>query len=573
MFLAVLWVVFAAFYALSVFEQAENYMYDRFYQSVSPVDSRIVVIGIDDASIARLGQWPWPRTMMADVINKLAEGGAAAVGIDVLYDTPGARGPEEDEYLASAVERSGHTILPVYGLFRRRTAGTMIADELAAPVEALRAANLAHVNGLTESDGVIRLGLLELSYEGRSYRSLAYETAKLFRGADFEDEIPHDAAGRYYVKYTGRSNWYRPLSFADVYEGIVPPQYFHGKMVLIGLYAQGVAKDWHFTSIDGERPTYGIEIHANMLQQFISGDYLRDLPKEAGWGIFALFSVAAAVMFVRLKPKWGLCTLIILIAAYGGLMYLIAGRGYVTPMLYAPIYCSASYFVALAGHYADTRLKEARIRSTFGKYMAPSVIKKILDEGEKGLKLGGTRRRVTVLFADIRGFTPLSEAAPPEEVVHILNDYLDLVASCIHRYGGTLDKFIGDAAMAIWGAPYDMEDHTVAAARAAMAMREEGAALAENIKAKYGREVNFGIGINSGDAIIGNIGANFRMDYTAIGDAVNTAARLESNAKPGQVLVSQTAAVGLSGSGIRLNSLGGLKVKGKTEELQVYEIL
>ena len=565
-----LWLLFATCYAFSAFERAENYLYDKIHQRVSPVDSRVVVIGIDDASIARLGQWPWPRGFMAAVVDKLTEGGAAAVGIDVLYDTPRAG---EDEELALALERAGNVVLPAYGLFRARTAREMNADELVAPAKELRAARTAHVNGLTESDGVMRRALLEFSYKENIYRSLAYETAKIYKGADFRDEIPRDAAGRYYVKFTGRSGWYHPLSFADVYEGRVAPEYFRDKIVLIGLYAQGIAKDWQYTAIDGDRATYGVEIHANMLQQFLEGDYLRDLPRQAGWGVFVLFSATAAMLFVRCKPRMGLCALVVLLSACGALTYLFARAGYVTPVLYAPAFCSASYFAALIWHYAETRLNELRVRATFGKYMAPPVVKKILDEGEEGLRLGGTRRRVTVLFVDIRGFTPLSEAVQPEEVVKILNEYLDLAASCIHRYGGTLDKFIGDAAMAIWGAPYDMEDHSLAAVRAAMAMREESGALSRKLTDRYGRDVSFGIGVNSGDAIIGNIGASFRMDYTAIGDAVNTAARLESNAKPGQILVSQAAADGLLGYDIPMNFLGGLKVKGKAEEVQVYEVL
>ena len=566
-----LWLLFAAFYFFNAFDRAENYIYDKTYQRVSPVDSRIVVIGVDDASIARLGQWPWPRGIMAAVVDRLTEGGAAAVGIDVLFDTPGAREAGEDESFALALERAGNVVLAVHGLFKERTTRGN-ADNLIVPTEVLRATHLGHVNSMTESDGVIRRMLLGFSYDGKNYNSIAYETAKIYSGADFQDEIPRDAGGRYYVKFTGRSGWYHPLSFADVYEGKVAPVYFKGKIVIIGLYAQGIAQDWQYTAIDGDRPTYGVEVHANMVQQFLESNYLRDLSRPVSLGIFVLFSIAAAVLCTRYKPRAGLCSLVALLAAYSALEYIIARAGYVTNVLYTPAFCLAAYVLALIWHYVQTRMNEVRVRTTFGKYMAPPVVKKILDEGEEGLKLGGTRRLVTVLFADIRGFTSLSETMPPEEVVRILNEYLDLVSSCIHRYEGTLDKFIGDATMAIWGAPYDMEGHALAAVRAAMAMREEAVMLSQKLTARYNRDVRFGIGINSGDAIIGNIGASFRMDYTAIGDTVNTAARLESNAKPGQILISKTTADKLLDKDIPMNFLGGLKVKGKAEEIPVYEI-
>ena len=166
----------------------------------------------------------------------------------------------------------------------------------------------------------------------------------------------------------------------------------------------------------------------------------------------------------------------------------------------------------------------------------------------------------------------MSETTQPEEVVEMLNMYLDLVATCVHRHGGTLDKFIGDAAMAIWNAPYDTEDFTMAAVQAALDMRSESAALGEKLLEKHGRTLQFGIGINSGDAVIGNIGASFRMDYTAIGDSVNTAARLESNAKPGQILVSRAVVDNLDDGVVSAKHIGGLKVKGRDEEVQVYEL-
>jgi adenylate cyclase len=571
--------MFAILYATNAFERAENRLYDWMYQRVSPVDSRVVVIAVDDASIARLGQWPWPRDVMGGVVDILTEGGAAAVGIDVLFDTP-ARTPDEDGQFAEALARAGNVIMPVYGLFKARAAsGPMRADELVTPLDTLLAARwesgpavrLSHVNGLTESDGVVRQALSELYYDGERYRSLSMEMYELYTGA--ESDIPRDAAGRYYISFTGPSGWYHPLSFSDVYGGRIPPRYFKDKLVLIGLYAQGIARDWQFTAIDSDRPTYGVEIHANMLQQLLEGRFLKNLPRWAGFAIFSVFTLSAAVLFVWKDPRSALVFLVLSLLTYGGAVYLIAREGYVTRVIYAPAFCALAYFAALICHYAQTRLDEARVRSTFGKYMAPDVIRKILNEGEDELKLGGQRRTVTVLFVDIRGFTPLSEIVPPEEIVQILNEYLDLVASCIHRYGGTLDKFIGDAAMAFWGAPYDMPDHTLSAVLAALAMREESSALERKLTLKYGCGVRFGIGVNTGDAIIGNIGVSFRMDYTAIGDAVNTAARLESNAKPGQILISRATACNLTNKNVELNFLGGLKVKGKAEEVPVYEVI
>jgi len=187
------------------------------------------------------------------------------------------------------------------------------------------------------------------------------------------------------------------------------------------------------------------------------------------------------------------------------------------------------------------------------------------------LQLGGSRREITVLFVDIRGFTPLSEAAAPEEVVEILNEYLTLVAQCIFKYGGTLDKFIGDAAMAMFNAPLDLEDHCLKAVQAAWAMKEGATPLQQRLEEKFGRTVQFGIGVNTGPAVIGNIGASFRMDYTAIGDTVNTAAHLESNAKPGQILLSQDVYEKVK-ERVAAANLGEIKVKGKAQGVNVFQV-
>jgi len=579
----VLWLVFAAFYVSGSFEKAENILYDALYNPVPEApsaDARIVIVGVDDSSIERLGQWPWPRGKMAALLDILAEGGAAAVGIDILYDTPD-HSPDGDALLGGAIERAENVVLAVsspastFDRKKRTASGVFEADRLIVPIETLRSARLGHVNGLPEGDGIMRRAQLCFYHRDKLYNSLAYELYDIYTGGMANAiDIPTDPAGRYYIKFTATSGYYYHISFADVLEGKVPARYFKDKLVLVGVYAaEGLAGDWQYTSIDSHHPTYGVEIHANLLQQLLEGKFIRDLPLGLDIGVFLLFSLAAAFLFIRQKPKTGLVWLAVLLFCHAGVLYAAVKTGYVMQMLYAPAFCLVAYVAALVWHYIQTKMEEARIRGTFGRYMAPSVIKKILDEGEEGLKLGGQRLDVTVLFADIRGFTPLSESVRPEEAVQILNEYLDLAAGCIHKYGGTLDKFIGDAAMAIWGAPYPMAGHTKAALDAALELRARSEEQNRRVEEKYGKTVRFGIGINAGEAVIGNIGSVFRMDYTAIGDTVNTAARLESNAKPGQILVSKAAADNLVGENDKLNFLGGLKVKGKEEEVLVYEAL
>ena len=207
----------------------------------------------------------------------------------------------------------------------------------------------------------------------------------------------------------------------------------------------------------------------------------------------------------------------------------------------------------------------------FKKYVAPEIVNEILKEGTDSLKLGGKLTQIAVLFVDVRGFTSMSEKLDPEQLVAVLNRYLGLISECILKNGGTLDKFIGDAAMAFWGAPLRDDDYVFKAVQAAADMAAGSAALAEELERLYGRSVSFGIGIHMGPAVVGNIGSPQRMDYTAIGDTVNTAERLEANAKGGNIYISRAVAEALEGR-IRVTPLGKIQLKGKEEGFEVFRM-
>ena len=222
--------------------------------------------------------------------------------------------------------------------------------------------------------------------------------------------------------------------------------------------------------------------------------------------------------------------------------------------------------------YLLENYRRKKMLSAFKKYVAPQVVDELDREGSFTLKLGGEKRNVAVLFVDIRGFTPLSESLEPEQVVSILNEYLALTTSCILKNYGMLDKFIGDATMAIFNAPFDTDDYIFRAVKAASDMRDGAAALAEKLREQFGKKVSFGIGVNCGEAVVGNIGCEFRMDYTAIGDTVNTAARLESRAGAGEILISKAVYDNLKGR-ITAEEVGQMELKGKSNAVTVYRVL
>ncbi|MGN0691952.1 MAG: adenylate/guanylate cyclase domain-containing protein, partial [Oscillospiraceae bacterium] len=207
----------------------------------------------------------------------------------------------------------------------------------------------------------------------------------------------------------------------------------------------------------------------------------------------------------------------------------------------------------------------------FKKYVAPQVVEEIAKKGGYHIRLGGENRNIAVLFVDIRGFTPMSESLEPEQVVDILNSYLNLTTNSIFANGGTLDKFIGDATMAVFNAPFDLDDYVYRAVKTAWDIVSGGNAIESKFLERYGKSVSFGVGVNCGPAVVGNIGCDFRMDYTAIGDTVNTAARLEANAKRGQVLISESVYEQVKDR-VTVEPIGEIPLKGKSKGVFVYSL-
>ncbi|MBR4278434.1 MAG: adenylate/guanylate cyclase domain-containing protein, partial [Lachnospiraceae bacterium] len=246
--------------------------------------------------------------------------------------------------------------------------------------------------------------------------------------------------------------------------------------------------------------------------------------------------------------------------------------GIILHVLWVPLFVTILFIASIALNYMRAAMEKRRVQSTFGRYIDPAVMRQLLDKGEEELELGGKEYNIAVLFVDIRGFTTMSEALDPKTVVEIINKYLTLTTKCIMQNHGTLDKFVGDCTMAFWNAPVAQEDPVYLACRAAMDMVEESKALGEELQERFGRSVSFGVGVNWGPAVVGNIGAPLRMDYTAIGDTVNTAARLEANAPGGKVYISRAVADEL-GDRITCTSLGdSIKLKGKAEGFEVLEL-
>ncbi len=316
--------------------------------------------------------------------------------------------------------------------------------------------------------------------------------------------------------------------------------------VFIGPYTIGL-QDNYITSIDHAKQMYGVEYQANAVQALLWGEYKR----EVGDGV--QLALLFGVLLLGLLGFWRrrVRTAAVLWAALcGGWVLLCMGMyqaGWVLHVLWIPIGTTVLFAGSLAVNYIQAAAERRQVTNTFKRYVAPEIVNELLKEGTEALGLGGKLSTIAVLFVDVRGFTTMSEMLESPQVVEILNQYLTLIADCILKNEGTLDKFVGDVAMAFWGAPLPQEDYIMQAVQAAADMVNGSKALSEELMAQFGRTVSFGIGVHVGEAVVGNIGSPQRMDYTAIGDTVNTSARLEANAPGGTIYISRAVADALEG--------------------------
>lgn len=547
----------------------ERRLQDSFYQKGMDVDARIIIVGVDEETLEYCGRWPFDRNYHADLLKKLNSGNPAAVFMDFIFAES-----EANDALFSQAMNPESTIIPAYGRMEAfsRSDELLVEQWLYPPSLLKERSILAHINTIPDDDGVIRHGVTGLNAPEGQIPSVSQKIIELVEsreGSSLMAQVPKDPLGRFYIKYAGGPGTYPYISYQQILKDEIPVEYFEDAIVLVGPYAVGIG-DYYFTSIDHQAPMYGVEIHANMVNQILFQDFSE---YASIWRVYVgviLLGVLLYYLCFKLKPLYATLVFFGFIMAYLALASWGAQKGLLLPILAVLLSFSMLYVFTLAYKYILERIERKRITGMFSRYVAPQIVQEVIKQGDQ-VKLGGERKEIAVLFVDIRGFTPLSEKATPEEVVEILNAYLTLCANSIFECGGTLDKFIGDATMAFFNAPIDQDNYVYQAVKAAWLMKEGAKPLEEKLFEKFGKRVQFGIGVNTGPAVIGNIGADFRMDYTAIGDTVNTAARLESNAKAGQILISEAVYHRIEND-IEATPLGEYQVKGKTEKINVFQV-
>lgn len=557
---------------------------DALCQRESVANKNIFIIAVDDRTLAEYGTiTSWGRELSAElvrILNKNGNAKPAVIAFDVIYSEKGDK--EGDASFAAACREAGNIVTamsyrfkeqPEYDENGKMTFNKYHVDGVIMPYEALRdATKQGYANTLVGADGYVRRAMAYVEEEGGRTYSLAFQTYKTYQEYRGEAvEIPPlDENNQYLFSYSGKTGCYSTISMADVMNGKVNPAVFADGIVFVGAYAAGM-QDSYMPAISHGMQMYGVEIQASIVEALL--EKKTQIPFSTR--IYAAFAAVLAAAFYlsvrRMKIIWAslftaVCMLLGPVSAK--VMY---ARGYITPVIILPAVFFAIYAVQLVCGYVREIMRRQRVVSVFKQYVAPQVVEKISKDKDFELVLGGENRHIACLFVDIRGFTTMSESLRPEEVVEILNEYLSLTTNAILKNGGTLDKFVGDATMAVFNAPFDLEDYVYKAVRTAWDMKEGADEVSKRIEERFGKSVGFGIGINCGNAVVGNIGCDFRMDYTAIGDTVNTAARLESNAKRGQILISRDVYEAVRDR-VEAAPIGEIPLKGKTCGVFVYQL-
>jgi len=615
-------------------KQARDATFDE-YQRIAPrkfENMPVRVVDIDEASLREFGQWPWPRDRMAALVDRLSDLGAAVIAFDILFaepdrlspsnvlhDVPGidpsllARLPDNDTIFAEAI--AGKPVVLGFGLSNEGnyrpdvkagfaftgenpagapphlTAATPLLPQLEA-----NAAGIGHVS-LNPGDpsAVVRTVPLFLSDGGQLYPNLAIEALRVAQGVstyvlagatDVPNTItqvkigdfivPVTAAGQLWL-YVTRDRAERYVSARDVLApGGASPEAsaaVEGSIVFVGTSAAGL-QDIRTNALGQNVP--GVSLHAQTVEQILSGHFLWRPDWAGGLEILTIAAVGSVLVLLTFffSPAVALAcglaiTLLALVASW--LAFLYAGL-LLDPL--APIVAgSITHFAATSFRFLVTDRQRREIRHAFGQYLSPALLHRI-ENTRNALRLGGDDRELTVMFVDVRSFTEISEGLQPTALVGFLNTLLDALSRHVTANEGTLDKFIGDSIMAFWNAPVDVADHPGKAIRAALGMRETLARL--NLDDAFGfgaeRKVAIGVGIHTGLACVGNMGAETRFNYSAVGDAVNVAARIESACKEVDfdILVSEDTAA--SASRFALLEAGALGLKGKSGRTKVFAV-
>ncbi len=597
------------------------------FRGAQPPSKDVVIVDIDERSLKELGQWPWSRNKFAKLIDNLTKNGVGAVGLDIVFAEPdnsspakvlkeigkdATDAPDYDKIAAASIGASPTILGYVFAMAddgvkpgAAPSISCIVAEKnkpeheflvhayraiMNIPVIQEAGFSSGFFNTIPDSDGIVRSIPMTIRYEGVVYPSLSLEMIRAASGVKkievYYDEVgvkglvvgdiemPTDRFGRLLVNYRGPARTFKYISAVDVYNGKVGKKELEGKFVLIGTSAAGLS-DLRATPFDSVYP--GVEAHANALDNILNQNFLYRPSWAEGANVVIIFLGVAITVLVTSYASAGISVVLFLILVssfFGFTYYMLFFKGVVLNILFPTLSMFLAFVsLTLTNYFLENRQKKF-IKAKFAKKVSPAVVEDLLKHSNMN-SFEIKEKFVTIFFSDIRGFTTLSEVmGSPKALIGLLNEYMTPMVDIIVESKGTVDKFIGDAIMAYWNAPNEVLNHEDAAVTSAVKQIKALKELNERLLKEGKPTIEIGIGINTGDVTVGEMGSYGRADYTIIGDPVNLASRLEGLNKPyhSHIIISEFTKAGLKQEYV-IRELDLVKVKGKNEPVEIFEVL
>ena len=639
-----------------IITNARNGIFDL-YQRIKPreyIDPLPVAgvgvkhLDIDDESLARLGQWPWPRTYIAELVARAANAGAYAVVFDIVFAEPDRTSPDQfleqlaqlpqmqniraqigelpnhDDILADILAQAnvvtGFTLTDMENsqepvvkagysyagddpkIFLPKFYGAVTN----LPKLEQAAAGNGSFNFIAERDNIIRRVPLVVTKGDKLYPTLAMEALRVLQGAStyiikssganmtesFGEqtginairvgriEIPTTKTGRVWLHYT-EDRPERRVPVWELFSDDFDPQRIAGNVLFVGPSAAGL-KDLRATPLNSA--TAGVEVHIQLLEQILLEHFLTRPDWAQGAELFFLIALGLVLLVLLRRVSAVTCAIVAgggILFAFGASWYLYAEELWLLDPVGPSVTVGLMFITGTLVNFLRTEAEKAQVRGAFSQYLSPALVEQLAEEPDR-LQLGGETRTMTFLFCDIRGFTPISEQfkGNPQGLTQLINRFLTPMTDIILSREGTIDKYMGDCIMAFWNAPLDVPDHPFQSCATSLAMIDDLKILNADLKEEAEREnrpflpINIGIGLNTGECVVGNMGSKQRFDYSVLGDAVNLGARLESQSKNyGATIVVGAETYASVKDDFALIELDLIAVKGKSEAVQIYALL
>jgi len=604
----IIFVICQIFFLTNFWEGLQDKASDFFFRlrGAQEISGDIVIVAIDDESFNSLDvRWPFPRDYYAHLIDNLEKAGVEKIVFDVLFTDSSDN--SADSILAETAKKYDNIVFA--GKIVDVQTASYSKQEMLKPIKQIENANIPWgiVNVPQDKDGFVRSYSLKynllnnrffsIGFWGAKYKGINYdewgnnfsENNRFFRLSD--TFIPRNSYGRVALNFFGPARTFPMYSFANVlddstftlpdfdvdsFDEFLKDGVFKNKIILIGSTVDELRDNFYTPFFEGKEMMPGVEIHANFIEMVKQQHFLTEFP-FIYWLIFSLLSmILFYILFNLIKPVYALYLGLALSVAslYTGFFF-FTHKALLIPVLQIPLLIAVLYIFSLVSHYVKTAKERKFIKSAFSHYLAPELVNELLKNPDK-LEYGGKEQELTVLFSDIRDFTTYTEKHQPKETVAILKEFYTAMVDIVKNNNGIVDKFVGDELMTLFGVPVYYEDHAFHACKTALEMRARLQELCEKWKEENKDPIEIGIGLNSGTAVVGNLGSEQIFDYSAIGDTINLGARLESINKnyntETKIIISEYT-YEQAKERIIVNYIDSVVVKGKTYAVKIYELV